>query len=304
MNVEKYYYCGVRVRVWIYLPICLPSFLPSFLPSLPLSILALFHSYLRLAFFISIFECLHFSPQHDSKRSDRERERERGRRIRTHHHAAKQCGRRPQPLNERANGRKNDERAFDRIPRAWSSSSKLHLQDRRDRGRAGGLEGRHHHLPLKPLIGPRSLPFTNFSPWLYQRDSDDTALNGGGGGRGQHRRGDDGTSERRECDGGGGGGGRHHWPCSAQCSLLLNDFCRRLRPRAAPLAQRKGPFASSSCPSSFFFSPPIGAKRASDPFIISHFDSSSFRSGIARAIRSSLPSVCLTQGLTVFLSLR
>ena len=77
MNVEKYYYCGVRVRVWIYLPICLPSFLPSFLPSLPLSILALFHSYLRLAFFISIFECLHFSPQHDSKRSNRERERER-----------------------------------------------------------------------------------------------------------------------------------------------------------------------------------------------------------------------------------
>ena len=48
----------------------------------------------------------------------------------------------------------------------------------------------------------------------------------------------------------------------------------------------------------------IGAKRASDPFIISHFDSSSFRSGIARAIRSSLLSVCLTQGLTVFLSLR
>ena len=121
-------------------------------------------------------------------------------------------------------------------------------------GTEGGLEGRHHHLPLKPLIGPRSLPFTNFSPWLYQRDSDDTALNGGGGGRRQHRRGDDVTSERRESDG-GGGGGRHHWPCSAQCSLLLNDFCRRLRRRAAPLAQRKGPFASSSCPSSFFFSP-------------------------------------------------
>ena len=136
MNVEKYYYCGVRVRVWIYLPICLPSFLPSFLPSLCPSLLYfILISGWRSSFrFSSVFISLRSTTPNGAT----ERERERGRRIRTHHHAAKQCGRRPQPLNERANGRKNDERAFDRIPRAWSSSSKLHLQDRRDRGRAGG----------------------------------------------------------------------------------------------------------------------------------------------------------------------
>ena len=72
-------------------------------------------------------------------------------------------------------------------------------------------------------------PFGNFPPWLYQRDSDDTALNG--------------AAERKRACWRRGARRRRQTLLAAQCSLLLNDFSR-----APPLAQRKGPFSSPPPP--------------------------------------------------------
>ena len=98
---------------------CAPFSRSAFLPS--------FHSYLRLAFLISsVFISLRSTtPNGATERRERERERERAlRRIRTQHHAAKQCGR---PLDEGDPGR--DERTLRlTVNTAFrASSSKFHF---------------------------------------------------------------------------------------------------------------------------------------------------------------------------------
>ena len=93
--------------------------------------------------------------------------------------------RRPQPLNERTNGRRNG-RTGHRIPRIIVVHVSSAVCGVGQRGPSSSLAvaakaitslAVHAVPPLLPSLLP---PFGSSLPWLYQRESDDTALNGGG----------------------------------------------------------------------------------------------------------------------------
>ena len=166
--------------------------------------------------------------------------------------------RRPQPLNERTNGRRNG-RTGHRIPRIIVVHVSSAVCGVGQRGPSSSLAvaakaitslAVHAVPPLLPSLLP---PFGSSLPWLYQRESDDTALNGGGGVAVGTKVSAMMVAAVAVC--------KLHTSLPEQCSLHINDFSRAAAALAGG-AKRKRPFLSSysiSSPrrSSFFvcFSP-------------------------------------------------
>ena len=187
--------------------------------------------------------------------------------------------RRPQPLNERTNGRGNG-RTGHRIPRIIVVHVSSAVCGVGQRGPSSSLAvaakaitslAVHAVPPLLPSLLP---PFGSSLPWLYQRESDDTALNGGGcvavGTKVSAMM----VAAVAVC--------RLRTSLPEQCSLHVNDFSRAAAAALAGGAKRKRPFLSSYSISSpcrsvlllrLLFSP-FDEGLAGAPFIISSFDSS------------------------------